>query len=260
MNIGNTNGFRKGYIPWNKDKEFSTEHKKNLSKSRLKRKEKLGYINSIETRKKMSMTRTGDGNGFYGKHHTTKTLEIMSIRKLGILFSEEHKIKISIALKGEKSYLWEGGVSFEPYSIDWTDTLKKAIRERDCYICQVCSEYGNTVHHIDYNKKNGNSNNLITLCVSCHIKTNKNREYWKNYFTTKQCSNCGNIQKMPLWIRTYKCLSCGFEIDRDLNSAINIKSKFIGSERANVENNSSTQIEQELSMKQEAITSTGVRL
>ena len=78
--------------------------------------------------------------------------------------------------------------------------------------------------------------------------------------TTKQCSNCGNIQKMPLWIRTYKCSSCGFEIDRDLNSAINIKNKFLGSERANVENNSSVQNEQELSMKQEAITSTGVRL
>ena len=73
--------------------------------------------------------------------------------------------------------------------------------------------------------------------------------------TTKQCSNCGNLQKMPLLIRTYKCSSCGFEIDRDLNSAINIKNKFIGLERANVENNPSVQIEQGLSMKQEAITS-----
>ena len=78
--------------------------------------------------------------------------------------------------------------------------------------------------------------------------------------TTKQCSNCGNIQKMPLWIRTYKCSSCGIEIDRDINSAINIRNKFLGSERANVENNSSTLQEQELSMKQEAITSTEVRL
>ena len=78
--------------------------------------------------------------------------------------------------------------------------------------------------------------------------------------TTKQCSNCGNIQKIPLWIRTYKCSSCWFEIDRDLNSAINIKSKFIGSERANVENNSSVQFEQELSMKQEAITSARAKL
>ena len=73
--------------------------------------------------------------------------------------------------------------------------------------------------------------------------------------TTKQCSNCGNIQKMPLWIRTYKCLSCGFEINRDLNSAINIKSKFIGSERANVEKSASIPLEQAGSMKQEAITS-----
>lgn len=78
--------------------------------------------------------------------------------------------------------------------------------------------------------------------------------------TTKQCSNCGNLQKMPLWIRTYKCSSCGFEIDRDLNSAINIKNKFLGKELAYVENNPSVQIEQGLSMKQEAITSTGVRL
>ena len=51
-----------------------------------------------------------------------------------------------------------------------------------------------------------------------------------------------------------------FEIDRGLNSAINIKRKFFGSERANVENNPSVQIEQGLSMKQEAITSTGVKL
>ena len=57
-----------------------------------------------------------------------------------------------------------------------------------------------------------------------------------------------------------KCSGCGFEIDRDLNSAINIKNKLLGKELAYVENNSSIQIEQELSMKQEAITSTGVRL
>src|SRR3989338_9291715 len=78
--------------------------------------------------------------------------------------------------------------------------------------------------------------------------------------TTKCCSNCGNLQNMPLWIRTYKCSSCGFEIDRDLNSAINIKNEFIGLERTNVENNSSVQHEQELSMKQEAITSAGAKL
>lgn len=42
--------------------------------------------------------------------------------------------------------------------------------------------------------------------------------------------------------------------------AIKIKNKFMSQELAHVENNPSVQFEQGLSMKQEAITSTGVRL
>ena len=104
--------------------------------------------------------------------------------------SEEHKEKISKSMKellmsGENSPNWQGGISFEPYSIDWTETLKRAIRERDHYLCQVCSQYGNAVHHIDYDKKNCNPNNLITTCVSCNTKANFNREYWTNYFSIK---------------------------------------------------------------------------
>jgi hypothetical protein len=39
------------------------------------------------------------------------------------------------------------------------------------------------VHHIDYDKKNGDPRNLVSLCKSCHIKTNYNREYWIEYFS-----------------------------------------------------------------------------
>jgi 5-methylcytosine-specific restriction endonuclease McrA len=39
-----------------------------------------------------------------------------------------------------------------------------------------------TVHHIDYDKKNSNPKNLITLCVSCNFKVNFERSYWENYF------------------------------------------------------------------------------
>ena len=73
--------------------------------------------------------------------------------------------------------------------------------------------------------------------------------------TTKTCSNCGHVQKMPLWVRTYKCENCLFEICRDENSAINIKRKGLGSERACVEIVSDFSSEEQLSMKQEAITS-----
>ncbi|GLB61903.1 hypothetical protein NCCP133_40320 [Cytobacillus sp. NCCP-133] len=43
---------------------------------------------------------------------------------------------------------------------------------------------------------------------------------------TKTCSSCGNTQPMPMEIRTYAC-SCGLNIDRDYNSALNIKKEGI---------------------------------
>ncbi|MFW5879867.1 MAG: RNA-guided endonuclease InsQ/TnpB family protein [bacterium] len=41
--------------------------------------------------------------------------------------------------------------------------------------------------------------------------------------SSKTCSSCGNIQDMPLNIRTYECPRCGVETNRDINAAINIK-------------------------------------
>ncbi len=73
--------------------------------------------------------------------------------------------------------------------------------------------------------------------------------------TSKTCSQCGHLQNMPLYKRIFKCEKCGLGMDRDYNSAINILNRFLGSERTYVENNSSVPLAQELSMKQEAITS-----
>ena len=48
------------------------------------------------------------------------------------------------------------------------------------------------------------------------------------YPSSKTCSNCQNIKTdLTLKDRIYKCNSCGFEIDRDLNAAINLKSKAV---------------------------------
>jgi len=88
-----------------------------------------------------------------------------------------------IYMRGPKCHLWQGGKSFEPYTSDWRNTLKRSIRERDGYTCQICGENPSLCcHHIDYDKKNCNPTNLITLCRSCHTKTNTNRDYWTNYF------------------------------------------------------------------------------
>lgn len=83
---------------------------------------------------------------------------------------------------GENNPTWMGGISFEPYSLDWTRKLKKRIRERDGYRCRLCEKNGNIVHHVDYDKKNCDEVNLITLCRSCHGKTCFKREYWIQHF------------------------------------------------------------------------------
>lgn len=83
---------------------------------------------------------------------------------------------------------WKGGVSFEPYILGWNKTFKEQIRRRDNYCCRICGvpeiEYGRNldVHHIDYDKKNLLSDNLISLCKCCHMKTNYDRPYWKEFF------------------------------------------------------------------------------
>jgi putative transposase len=43
--------------------------------------------------------------------------------------------------------------------------------------------------------------------------------------TSKTCSDCGNIQEMPLSKRTFLCDRCGMQKDRDYNASINILRK-----------------------------------
>ena len=72
----------------------------------------LGHQHSISTRYKMSTTRRASGNAFFGKRHSLKTCKIMSSLKLGKPLSEQHKAKLrEVALRGESSHFWKGGVS-----------------------------------------------------------------------------------------------------------------------------------------------------
>ena len=90
-------------------------------------------------------------------------------------------------LSGEKSYQWQGGKSFEVYPKEFKQ-IKKFILERDNYQCQFpgCTEIHDRlhIHHIDYNKKNNNPENLITLGTSCHARTigKKKRLYWTEFY------------------------------------------------------------------------------
>lgn len=104
----------------------------------------------------------------------------------------QHSKWLSEHMGGENAPNWKGGISFEPYAPEFNGRLKKEIRHRDNYICQLCSknqrENGRKldVHHIDYDKENNNPNNLITLCLGCNAKANFNRERWKLVFGEKR--------------------------------------------------------------------------
>lgn len=118
-----------------------------------------------------------------GKKMSKKARKNMSLAHKGKKLSYYHRMKQSLGRIGEKHWNWQGGKSFEPYSIDWTETLKRSIRERDNYICGACNQYGQLVHHIDGDKNNCNPNNLVTLCKSCHTKLHNNERRKKNNST-----------------------------------------------------------------------------
>jgi hypothetical protein len=122
---------------------------------------KKGKTLSDETKKKLSNARKG-------KHHSEETL-----RKLS----------------GENSPLWKGGISYKEYPKEFNNTLKNEIRKRDNNACQICKSASKSklcIHHIDYNKKNNVSTNLISLCRRCHGLTNHNRERWQAFFSNQR--------------------------------------------------------------------------
>jgi len=76
------------------------------------------------------------------------------------------------------------------YPAEWNEVLRRRIRKRDKYQCQVCNKMQEEerialqVHHIDYNKENNKENNLITLCLVCHAITNIRRSQCTLFFIT----------------------------------------------------------------------------
>jgi 5-methylcytosine-specific restriction endonuclease McrA len=180
--------------------KLTEEEKKNLSI-------RMTFYNPAkrpEVRKKISESQKGKPGRNKGRHwkiseQAMKNRPTNKGKKLPPK-REETKKKISESLKGrfsgeknpmygkrlEDSPGWKGGKSFEPYTLDWTKSLKISIRERDHYTCKICGEKQGdrafSIHHIDYDKTNCNPDNLVALCVNCHTKTNYNRDFWKEYF------------------------------------------------------------------------------
>ena len=172
-------GFQKGHKEGMCGKHHSEETKKKMSETAKKK-----FVEHPELK-----TKIGNYRYWLGKKHphSEKAKRKISESKRGTMMGTKNPFYgKGYKLKGNKNGQWQGGKSFEPYSTDWTETLRISIRERDHYICQLCKKLqgdrAHSVHHIDYEKRNCNPDNLITLCISCNNKVNLNRDYWKSYW------------------------------------------------------------------------------
>lgn len=152
------------------------EYKKKLSKTKIGDKNPM---KNPKTAKKVSETRKRKiKNGEFQVWNKGK-------KGLQIAWNKGKKCpEISERQKGEKSHFWKDGISFKPYTPLFNKELKKIIKERDKNRCLICKKQQRLmIHHIDYNKKNCSPENLITLCNSCHSKTNTNRKQWETFFS-----------------------------------------------------------------------------
>ncbi len=160
---------QKGRIPWNKNKRGIFHHTEEWKK------------NKSESMK---------GNKF--GHHLSWCKGLTKNTNETIRKREERRIetiKNEGTFKGEKNPTWKSGKSFEVYPLEFK-LIKEYIRQSDNLKCKLCGMEQNgrklDIHHIDYDKKNNLSDNLISLCRSCNDKANFNRDWWMFYFVNKE--------------------------------------------------------------------------
>jgi hypothetical protein len=143
---------------------------------------------------KIIRTRDGNKNSFFGKKHTEETKKHLSER--AILDGRCRGSKNYFYGKsGELSPAWRGGTSTKRAilyaSEDWKNKRLEVFK-LDSFTCKLCGytpeNKRNTLNahhiiplHLDWNLCL-ETNNIITLCVTCHKKTFNKEKYFINIF------------------------------------------------------------------------------
>ena len=139
---------------------------------------KKGHIIPLEKRKNMGPKK--------GTHNSPKT-EIKECQRLSKK-TEFKKGHIPWNKKGSPNKKLLRRRILEKHNPNFSKEFKRLIRKRDNQICMLCLIHREKlnkvldVHHINYNKFLSIPQNCISLCHSCHPKTNHNRKYWIKFF------------------------------------------------------------------------------
>ena len=165
--------FKKGDVPWNKNKELSLETRRKISEARKGR----APWNKGKKAPQISVSKMGSKHPMWKGGTYDKCLCGSSKQRR----SPECR---SCANKGNKSPFYKDGRSgfnrTERQNIMTTAKYRHwriAVFKRDSYICQMCNERGGKlqVDHIKsfykYPKLRFDIKNGRTLCVECHKRT-----------------------------------------------------------------------------------------
>jgi len=133
----------------------------------------------------------------------TQSVVVASFQKFGIpLRSRSEAVRLTFKqgrvaqgkgkfrpdISGPLNHNWQGGIAKYPYPRTFSAELRREIRARDGQICQICCVQQKdckarlSVHRVDYDKHNNVPENLTTLCIPCHVRTNTDRKKWVKYF------------------------------------------------------------------------------
>ena len=145
---------------------------------------RLGKKASDKTREKMSISKMGENNNFYGKTHSEEIKKHLS----------EIRIEKKIGC-GENNGQYVDGRSFFPYCKKFDAKRRRAVRHFFHDICLCCGIHKDEnvvkdrainldVHHIDHDKEqgcNGKPFNLVPFCKKCHAKEASHQEEFRRY-------------------------------------------------------------------------------
>lgn len=203
---------RKGIKPWHYGSNLSEDHKNKIrlantgkkhsaitiEKMKAARKGKSAWWNigskrTMESRLKMSLRQLGIKKAprseqhrenlrksNLGKKPSIQCVEALKKAMTGKKLPEDRLVKMREYCKGEKCYLWKGGVTPINLKIRQSGEYKfwrRQVFERDRFTCQWCGAHKTKIHadHIRpfslFPTLRFEVSNGRTLCVPCHKKT-----------------------------------------------------------------------------------------
>lgn len=189
-----------------KRKPFTEEHKKNIGKNGYHF-GMLGKHHSEETKRKIGLANLGKKPSLEICKRSSEARKGQVAWNKGLTKNDPRVLGyVNNMAKSKKNKPWtEARRKAQPfiknkpikmngkeYHPEWKK-IRRDVYRRDNWTCQECGVkcHGNgekdkiQCHHIDYDVKNNDIKNLITLCSRCHGKTNYKRTDWIRYFKNK---------------------------------------------------------------------------